>query len=110
MQRKLNIFVKKFENVRFCVRPLCELQLLAALDPNYIPRVTTRTWNSGTDMVISLVHFTAFFQAEDKTFIGPWDKSFERGEKCGEFQLCRWGDGRSCPRQLQGALRHIRDV
>ena len=27
---------KKFDNVRFCVRPLCELQLFAALDANDI--------------------------------------------------------------------------
>ena len=29
-----NLSQKKFDNVRFCVRPLCELQLFAALDGN----------------------------------------------------------------------------
>ena len=71
MQRKRKMFVKKFDNCRFYVRPLCELQLFAALDANDI-YVTTRTWNSGTDMAISLLHFTTFFQGEDK--------SIERGE------------------------------
>ena len=28
--------------------------------------VTTRTWNSSTDIAISLLHFTTFFQGEDK--------------------------------------------
>ena len=36
MQRKLKNVVKKFDKVRFCVRPLCELQLFAALDANDI--------------------------------------------------------------------------
>ena len=36
MQRKLQFSAKKFDNVRFCVRPLCELQLFAALDANDI--------------------------------------------------------------------------
>jgi hypothetical protein len=72
MQRKLKIFVKKFDNFRFCVRPLCELQLLAALDANDIAYVTSRTWSSGTGMAISLLHLTAFFHGEDK--------SIERGD------------------------------
>ena len=45
MQRKLKIFVKKFDNFRFYVRPLCELQLFAALD-TYDIRHHTRAWNS----------------------------------------------------------------
>ena len=51
----------------FSVRPLCELRPLAALDVNDI-----RHHHSGTDMAISLLHFTAFFQGEDN--------SIERGE------------------------------
>ena len=35
-QRKLQFIAKKFDKVRFCVRPLCELQLCAALDANDI--------------------------------------------------------------------------
>jgi hypothetical protein len=65
MQRKLKFFAKQLDKVRFCVRPLCELQLFAALGANDI-----RHHHSGTD--ISLLHFTAFFQGEDK--------SIERGE------------------------------
>ena len=87
MQIKLNIFVKKFDNVRFCVRPLCE-QLFNALDANDI-YVTTRTWNSGTDMAISLLHFSAFFQGEDK--------SIERGEKhfkSGHVESFSYADGK----------------
>ena len=30
--REQNILAKKFDIVRFCVRPLCELQRVAALD------------------------------------------------------------------------------
>ena len=81
--------MKKFDNVRFCVRPLCELQLFAALDANDIRYyVTSRTWNSGTDMAISLLHFTAFFQGEDK--------SIERGENLynwGHVESFRYADG-----------------
>jgi uncharacterized Zn finger protein len=29
--------------------------------------VTTHTWNPGTDMAISLFHFTAFYQGENKS-------------------------------------------
>ena len=36
MQRKLKKIEKKFDNVRFCVRTLCEQQPLAALDANGI--------------------------------------------------------------------------
>ena len=32
--KKTKKFAKKFDNVRFCVRPLCELQLFTALDAN----------------------------------------------------------------------------
>ena len=32
MQRKLQFIATKFDNVRFCVRPLCGLRLSAALD------------------------------------------------------------------------------
>ena len=45
MQRKRKMFVKNFDNFRFYVRPLCELQLFAALDA-YGIRHHTRTWNS----------------------------------------------------------------
>ena len=58
---------KKFDNVRFCVGQLCEQQLFAALYTNDI-----RHHHSGTDMAISLLHFTDFFQGEDT--------SIERGE------------------------------
>ena len=50
--------------------------------------VTTHTWNSGTDMAISLLHFTAFFQGEDK--------SIERGEnhyKSGHVESFSYADG-----------------
>ena len=67
MQRKQNKFAKKFDNVRFCVRPFCELQPLAALDANDI-----RHNHSGTDMPISLLHFNTLFRGEDN--------SIERGE------------------------------
>ena len=66
MQRKRR--EEKFENVRFCVRPLCELQLIAAFDANDI-----RHHPHLEIMSISLLHFTAFFQGECK--------SIERGEK-----------------------------
>ena len=45
MQKKLKMFMKKFDNFRFYVRPLCELQLFAALDA-YDIRHHTRTLNS----------------------------------------------------------------
>ena len=51
MQRKLQ-FIAKFDNFRVCVRPRMKY-------------VTTRTWNSGIDTAVSLLHFTAFFQGED---------------------------------------------
>ena len=50
--------------------------------------VTSRTWNSGTDMAISLLHFTAFFQGEDK--------SIEIGEnhyKSGHVEGFNYADG-----------------
>ena len=55
MQRKVNIFVKKFDNFRFYVRPLCELQLFAALDA-YDIRHNTRTWNSAQRWHIEMAH------------------------------------------------------
>ena len=55
MQRKLNIFVEEFDIVRFCVRPLCELQLFAALDA-YDIRHHTRTWNSAQRWHIEMAH------------------------------------------------------
>ena len=82
MQRQQKQFGKKFDDVRFCVRPLRGLQLSAAPDANYI-----RHHHSGTDMGISLLHFTTFFQGEDNRI--------ERGENhywsrtCVDFQLCR---------------------
>ena len=82
MQRKQNNFAKKFDNVRFCVRPLCELQPLAALDTNI------RHHHSGTDMAISLLHFTAFFQGDDNCI--------ERGEnhyKSGHVESISYADG-----------------
>ena len=80
MQRKQKEIAKKFDNVGFCVRPLCELQLLY----KYI-----RPHHSGTDMAISLLHFTSFFQGEDK--------SIERGEnhyKSGHVQSFSYVDGK----------------
>ena len=59
--------IAKFDIVRFCVRPLCELQPLAALDANNI-----RHHHSCTVMSISLLHFTALFHGEDN--------SIKRGE------------------------------
>ena len=106
MQRKLNIFVKKFDNVRFFLRPLCELQPLAALDANDI-RHHTRTWNSGTDMAISLPHFTAFSKGrikaskEVKTIIS-------RGMCRFSVMPMRRLSVLSTP--VAGSVRHIRDV
>ena len=71
------------------MRPLCELQLFAALDLNDIrhhPHLEL-----GIDMAISLLHFTDFFQVEDK--------SIERGEnyyKSGHvesFSYASYADG-----------------
>ena len=78
MQRKLKKIVKKFDNFRFYVRPLCELQLFAALDAHDI-RHHTRTWNSAQ----------------------RWrplceDKSIERGEnhyKSGHVESFIYADG-----------------
>ena len=67
MQRKLKKFAKKFDSVRFYVKPLCELQLFAALDANDMSSPPAIEF-----MSISLLHFTAFFQGDDK--------SIERGE------------------------------
>ena len=55
MQRKLKMFLKKFDNFRFYVRPLCELQLFAALDA-YDIRHHTRTWNSAQSWHIEMAH------------------------------------------------------
>ena len=62
MQRKQNKFMKKFDNVMFCKRLLCEQQPLAALDANDIHHN-----HSDTDMVISLLHLTFFYQGEDNS-------------------------------------------
>ena len=65
------------------MRPLSEVQLFAALDANDI-----RHHDSGTDMAISLIHFTAFSQGEDK--------SIERGEnhyKSGHVESYSYADG-----------------
>ena len=43
MQRKEKKFAKRFDNVRFCVRLLCERQPLAALDSNYITTTLVET-------------------------------------------------------------------
>ena len=48
MQRKQLFIMKKFDNFRFCLKPLCELKLFAALDANDI-----RHHHSGTGMEIS---------------------------------------------------------
>ena len=64
MQRKQNNFAKNLNNVIFCVRPLLELEPLAALDANDI-----RHHHSGTDMAIFLLHLTTFFQGEDKRMV-----------------------------------------
>ena len=65
--------------------------------------VTTRTWNSGTDMAISLLHFSAFFQGEDK--------SIERGEnhfKSGHVESFSYDEGEIVG--LVQASRRERDV
>ena len=52
--------------------------------------VTTHTWNSGTDMAISLLHFTTVFQGKDK--------SIERGEnhyKSGHAESFSYAEGRN---------------
>ena len=80
------------------MRPLCELQPLAALDANDI-----RHHHSGTDMAISLLHFTAFFQGEDN--------SIERGEnhyKSGHVESFSYADGEIVG--LVHASRRERDV
>ena len=61
---------------------LCELQLFAALNANDILHQ-----HSGTDMAISLLHFTAFFQGEDN--------SIERGKnhyKSGHVESFSYAD------------------
>ena len=94
MQRKQNNFAKNLNNVIFCVRPLLELEPLAALDANDI-----RHHHSGTDMAIFLLHLTTFFQGEDN--------SIERGEnhyKSGHVESFSYADGEIVgPRQSQGA-------
>ena len=57
MQRKLNIFLKKFDNVRFCVRPLCEAATALRCSANDVRQHHC--------MAISLLHFTDFFKGED---------------------------------------------
>ena len=97
MQRKLKTFVNKFDNFRFYVRPLCELQLFAALDANDI-----RHHHSGTGMEIS-APLHRFFQGEDK--------SIERGEnhyKSGHVQSFSYADGKIVG--LLHASRRERDV
>ena len=59
MQRKLQYITKNFDNVRFCVRLLCELH--PSLLQMQMIYVTTHAWNSDTDMAISLLHFTSLF-------------------------------------------------
>ena len=74
MERKLKIFGKKFDNVRFCVRPLCEQR------ERHHPHLEL--------MSISLLHCTAFFQGEDK--------SIERGYnhyKSGHVESFSYADG-----------------
>ena len=82
MQRKLKMFVKKFDNFRFYVRPLCELQLFAALDAYDILRHNTRTWNSAQRWRSLCSTSPLFFQGDDK--------SIERGEN-----HCKSGHGES---------------
>ena len=67
--------------------------------------LTTRAWNSGADMAISLHHFTAIFQGEDKSI-----ERCENHYKSGHVESFRYADGviawtycQSCPRQSQGA-------
>ena len=74
---------KSFREKVCCVQPLCELQLFAALDANDI-----RHHPNLELMSISLLHFTAFFQGEDK--------SIERGENLynwGHVESFRYADG-----------------
>ena len=75
---------KKFDKVRFCVKPLGEQQPFTALDANDI-RHHPHLEQTGA---ISLLHFTAFFQGEDKTL--------ERGEhhyKSGHVEGFSHADG-----------------
>ena len=53
MLRKLQFIAKKFDNVRFCVRLLCYYSTLL-LDIRHQPHF-------GTDMAVSLLHFTSIF-------------------------------------------------
>ena len=90
------MFVKKFDNFRFYVRPLCELQLFAALDA-YDIRHHTRTWNSAQRWHITktlhmprlIVVFTSFY-----AFILALKKSGEVEQSdrhlCAEFQVRVW--------------------
>ena len=60
----------------------------SSLLSTHMIHVTTHTGNSGTDMGISLLHFTAFFQGEDK--------SIERGKnpyKSGHVESFSYADG-----------------
>ena len=96
-ERKLKMFVKKFDNFRFYVRPLCELQLFAAL--GYDIRHHTRPWNSAQRWR-SLCPTSPLFQGEDK--------SIERGEnhyKSGHVESFSYADG-----EIVHASRRERDV
>ena len=83
------------------MRPLCELR--SSLLSTRMIYVTNRTWNSGTDMKISLLHFTALFQGADK--------SIERREnhyKLGHVENFSYADGEIVG--LAHASRRERDV
>ena len=102
MQRKLNIFVKKFDNFRFYVRPLCELQLFAALEGIWYTSQHPHL-ELGTEMAISLLLSPLYFHGEEK--------SIERGEnhyKSGHVQSFIYADGKIVG--LLHASRRERDV
>lgn len=60
--------------------------------------VTIRTWNPGEDMTISLLHFTAFFQGQDKSL-----------ERDGNHFKSGHGESFSCADREMVGLVHARE-
>ena len=84
------------ENYNLSGRSLIMLGFVRGRFVNYKPSllstrliyVTTCTWNSGTEMAISLLHFTAFFQGEDNSI----DRD-ENHYKSGHVESFNYADG-----------------
>ena len=87
LKQDQNVFVSPYWLMyNFLWGQLCELQPFAALDTNDICHHPY--WNSETDMAIPLLHFTGFFQGENK--------SLERGQnhyKLGHVESFSYANG-----------------